>query len=490
MQIIFKTVSNALVLIQKSGKTLDNPAKKQYLCSRFENHTPMTQEQREALKHAIKNNFFMPNPSRLAGVIGLSGKMIFSRLLNGEIKSTAFNRLWEQIKDAFNTSEQVMLDIPELWDLSERMANVLKREQFVPLVKHTHMDNLPADLRKPLDELYNKDYMLYSYALALFYAKASGCDPNEMKGCLAIIEAIQQADAILWKQYPEEFSAHKVSQDMITLAQELSSAGWFNLMESLGTIICYYTHPLYLEQRIESDFRSMPFGENSFWTECGADDTHTTLWLLEQYEQDSGIYNVLQIQADKTEKVKESQCTFQRWGFFSHADVMRCAVPQGGKMLRSAYYAFKYKQEEGILYTELQRDNSSRNPLILPEAMSKTDEQSAWAGWIQENEDQIYDIFCKKIFAGFGFEECGMEVTDVSQSRHALFLHVRHEESGGKHLYKLDISRYPSLRHITPWGEVAILKSRTDGELYACWLSTGIHIRLSQGMTDEVYSSE
>lgn len=447
----------------------------------IENGEVMTQEQVNALKVALENNFFMPNHSQLAKVLGYNGRMVFTRFLKAQINHNAFDRLWEKIKYSFDINDASMLYIPELWDLSEGMAQVIQKEQLVDLVQHKHINEVPEDLRVRLDALYKEDYLLYSYALALFYAKVSGCNPNEMKGAMALVEVIQQVDVVLFKQYPEEFSAHKVAVDLITLVQEVASPGWYNLMHTVGTIICYYTHPFYLDERITKDFRSMPFGEDSYWMAVDrltVDNGQCTMWLLEPYDDDSGIYNVLRIEADMSQSVQDEQCVFMRWGFFSSEDSMRCAIPQGTKMLNSAYYAFTWDETTKTLQFELQKKRCSLKPIQLPPRLKMIDDESPWMSWIQENEETIMSLFQTKCIAAFGFVKTDIEVTDVALSRHVLVLHTKRAEEAEARLYSIDMEQYPSLKKITPWEEVAIFRSQADGELYAYWYMIGVRVKL------------
>lgn len=450
----------------------------------------MTQEQINALQVAIENNFFMPNHSQLANVLGYKGRMVFTRFLNDQVNRNAFDRLWEKIKYSFDTNDAVMLYIPELWDLSESMARGIRKEQFVDLVQHKHMSEVPEDLRVRLDALHKEDYLLYSYALALFYAKVAGCNPNEMKGVMALVEVIQQVDVVLFKQYPEVFSAHKVAVDLITLVQEVSSPGWYNLMHTIGIIICYYTHPLYLDERTSKDYRTMPFGEDSYWiavdrltvdnAQCtvGVDNAQCTMWLLEPYDDDRGIFNVLQIEADLSQPVQDKQCVFQRWGFFSSEDSMRCAIPQGTKMLHSAYYAFAWDETDKTLQFELQKQRSSKSPIMLPQTLKMVDDNSPWMPWIQANEEDIMTFFQTKCIAAFGFMNTDIEVTDVTISRHVLILHTKREGETETQLYSIDMEQYPSLKKITPWDEVAVFRSQTNGDLYAYWYMIGVRVKL------------
>ncbi|MBQ0137585.1 MAG: hypothetical protein KBS40_06250 [Bacteroidales bacterium] len=441
----------------------------------------MTQEQINALQVAIENNFFMPNHSQLAKVLGYNGRMVFTRFLKAQINRNAFDRLWEKIKYSFDLNDAVMLYIPELWDLSEGMAQCVKKEQFVELVQYKHINEVPADLRVRLDALYKEDYLLYSYALALFYAKAADCNPNIMKGALALVEVIQQVDAVLFKQYPEEFSAHKVAMDLLTLVQEVSSPGWYNLMHAIGTIICYYTHPFYIDERIAKDYRSMPFGDDSYWIADGqltVDDAQCTMWLLEPYDDDRGVFNVLKIEADLSQPVQDEQCTFQRWGFFKNEDSMRCAIPQGIKMLHSAYYAFEYDETTRTLCFELQKKRCSPSPIMLPTTLKMIDDDSPWMSWVQANQEDIMTIFQTRGIAAFGFVKTDIRVTDVAISRHVLVLHTKRVGEADARLYSLDMEQYPSLKKITPWDEVAVFRSQADGDLYAYWYMIGVSVKL------------
>lgn len=439
----------------------------------------MTQEQINALRVALENNFFMPNHSKLASVLGYTGRMVFTRFLKAQISRNAFDRLWEKIKYSFDMSDAVMLYIPELWDLSESMAQRIPKEQFVNLVQHKHINEVPDTLRMRLNALYKEDYLLYSYALALFYAKSIGCNPNEMKEVPALVEIIQQVDALLIKQYREEFSAHKMAVDLITLVQEIASPGWYNLMHNVGTIIYSYTHPFYLDKFIAETYRAMPFGEDSYWiTDCQVDNAQCTMWLLEPYDDDRGIYDVLQIGADLSLPVQDEQCVYQRWGFFSEEDSMRCAIPQETKMLHSAYYAFEWDATTKKIHFELQKERSSKHPLPLPKAIEMVPEESPWKQWIEENEEEIMTIFQSKCIAAFGFVATDIKVTDVTISRHVLVLHTKRGKETETRLYSIDMEQYPSLQNISPWEEVAIFRSQTNGDLYAYWYTIGIRVKL------------
>lgn len=436
----------------------------------------MSTAQFQALSTILQINFLMPNCSKLATMLGLNGRMILSRMQQGQIGEKAFDHLWGSIKETYKIDEDMLLSIPELWELAEQMAKEVKKEQFVHLVQHRHMNEVPKDIRTRLDALYKEDYLVYSYALALFFAKVSDCDPNQMKNSLAIVEVVQQVDAELYKHYKEEYTAHKVAMDIMVLSQELHAVGWFELMHTVGTLICYYTHPLYIGERVAKDFKEMPFGEVSYWVAQDADSEHTTIWLLEQMDEDSGIYNVLQIEADSGDAIDASQCVFQRWGFFREEDTMRCAIPKNTKMLKSAYYEVDWDEETEQLKLDFLKHRSSKKPIMLPKTLVKITEDSPWQEWINNNEEDIDDIFSTKICLAFEMVDTDWEVTDVTQSRQSLTIHAQNEQE--KKTFTIDMDQYPSLKHITPWDEVDIFRMSDNGKLCAYWLESGIKVEI------------
>lgn len=437
----------------------------------------MTDYQKQVLQWAIKEHFFAPSDTQLAKEMKITGKMLFSRFLDNATRPETNDKLWDQIAHTYNMSDVEITYLLEIWQLSDLMTEQLNVDAFLPLVQRKRV-SLSEEVRTRLRALYKEDPLIYGYALALFYTKVRGYNPNDKKE-KSFVEIIQQVDALLQPIYPDQLAAHKVALDSIQTAQDLKLYGWCNLMLQLGRIICYYTHPLYLDNRIEIDFKPMPWESRSYWIDAHANETETTIWVLEQIEE-SGIYEVLQIHAKQGEPLKEENCTYQRWGFFREYDSIRCGEPNGKKMLHSAFYDYDLDGENMRIELELRKDLSSKSPIVLPLQMVDIHSHSVWYQWLQEQDkDEIDVIFYQKSIHAIGFEDTDQEVVDVIMSRNSCVLMVK-QEGKGLSQYTIKLDKYPSVKQISVWDDVDIFRGIGDGKLYAYWSDSGLCVEIDR----------
>lgn len=463
-QTIYKHVPKPSFLIQnhdKETKLFAYMPEKQYFCRRKNfNTTTKMNEKGTILQELMARNFFAASSTRVAAELGINGKMVFTRLAQGTAGEKAIDRLWEQILYSYNLTDARLRMMPEILNLSDRLAANYRPEHLPEWLKHD-VDALPE-----LELLRRKDPLAYCFALTLFYAKALHLTPNTENGSNALIETIQQVDALLQRHFPDAQTAHLVAVDTISQAREVHIHGWCHLMNMVGRVICYYAYPLYMDEQTTGDFCMQPWSGMKWWT--AKHGGKTTLWVMDPNEEGVAIYHTLQIpvQPDRAPVLKD--IIYQRWGFIAQYDMVRVMSLENGKLVRHGYYEYRIDETQNELSLRPIPQMPSRHPWTLPKTMQSAKESPVWSGWIKQYSALINEWLLSKLAEAMGQEETDYEVKNVTMSRSQCVLTISAPNERPQTV-ALSIDKHPVLRNVSVWDEVVIMRGIADGKLYACW---------------------
>jgi len=437
---------------------------------------------RDILVYLLDNNILAPNPSRLAKELGRTDKQfLYNRLREANENDKAVLNLWENITTIYGMSDATLSHLPHLWQLTELMAKKLKERDFVNLCEY-HLDQIAdEEIVYYLRAIYKESVLDYGFVLALFFSKVRKLDPNTVNNSCVMIEVMQQVDAVLSKVYPEQEIVHQMVIDYSNQAQVVKFVGWCQLMLHVGRVICCYSHPYFLNEMREVEMQAMPFTEKSWWVDSQAEQDEFTIWNLTTCDEDSGIYDVLQIHAYANQPVRESDCEMQRWAFIDSGDVVRCMTIKDKKVTQSSYYNFELDHGEHhmILNLVLNKALTGKSVLPLPASLTRVREHTPWDSWIKkQNRDELDQIENHLFELSQGFELTDMEVDNVTIDRHNCVLTIKQPNMERKFV-SLSIDQYKSLKTISPWSEVGIIRSIAEGSLYAVWDNPEIHIPIT-----------
>lgn len=461
------------------------------------------------LQVLVDADFFSPTKSRMAKELGRKDKQIFYGRMAATAEdgkqvlgSAALEALCKDICRAYNISEYTLAHLLDIWNMAHALAGQCRPEDLLALVRKRFSVVKDSELRSTLRSLAKDSAIDYCNVLALYYALALGIDANARKSSDIFIEVVQNVDAILRKSYPENISAHQIAMDYIDQARSIKIMGWCLLMSFVGRLICVYSNPLYLETVASSNFVTLPIGEESWWMDVDSDEQseQATLYYLFQTAEDSGIYGVLEVKADRNREIDPSQCTYYRWGFIRDYDVLRCVQPHGQKVLAWGYYDFEYEGTEDwqAIRTRPQEVLNGKHKIIpLPECLVRIPNDSPWGKWINHlEEDAALNILEALDIEAMGLEATDYEVTDVIMSRNKCRLCYASGDPEKNHptptstatprkvatlrteVAEFSLEQYPSLKKVTVWDEVYIFRSPADQSLYAHWPELGLLITM------------
>ena len=433
-----------------------------YFCAGFEKHTNAEMSRKsEILQELMTQNFFASSSTRVASELNINGKMVFSRLAQGTAGERSIDRLWEQILHYYNLTESRLLIMPEIVALSDILAAHYQAEQLPELLQ-PNGDTLPK-----AERIHRYDPLAYCYSLALFYTKAQHLAPDADGSSDVLIEILQQVDALLQRHFPDAHTAHVIATDSITQAREIRIGGWCHLMNMVGRVICYYAHPLYMDEQFAEQFQPQPWKGTQWWVSDDDDKKHR-LWLMAPVEEDVAIYDVLQIPVVLYGAPEMDEVIYQRWGFMGKYGMVRVVSPNGAKFERHGYYVYQIDEEQGEMALQELPDMPSHMPWHLPEKMRQVNRNSIWAKWVEQYGAEIEERLATEAVKAMGLESTDYEVRDVTMSRHQCVLTVRlpHEPL---QTIVLKIDKHPILKNLTTWDDVCLMRGIADGKLYACW---------------------
>lgn len=442
-----------------------------YFCAGFEKHscTEMNTKS-EILQELMAQNFFASSSTRVASELGISGKMVFSRLAQGTAGERSIDRLWEQILHSYNLTEARLLIMPEIVELSDILAAHYQAEQLPELLQ-PNGSTLPE-----AERMHRYDPLAYCYSLALFYTKAQHSAPNADGSSEVLIEILQQVDALLQRHFPDAHTAHAVAADSILMAREMHIGGWCHLMNTVGRVLCFYAHPFYMDEQFAEQFQPQPWQREQWWIADEGDNKYR-LWLMVPVEEDVAIYDVLQIPVTLCGAPEMSEAVYQRWGFMGKYGIARVVSPQGAKLAHHGYYNFQINEDQKEMTLQELSDMPSGMPWPLPEKMRQVD-NSIWAEWIERYGAEIEERLATEAAKAMGLEDTDYEVRDVTMSRHQCVLTVRlpHEPL---QTIVLNMDKHPILKNITVWDDVSLMRGTADGKLYARW-ENGIMVEINE----------
>lgn len=434
-------------------------------------------EKAEVLKILIEQKFFAPSTTQLAHELGLTGKMVFNRIVTGTAKDRATNTLWLQLIYNYGLSEDIMYILPNMLALSDRMSETVPAEEFVSLAKCQYKST-PVHIQTELKAIYQQNILAYCYTIVLFYMKAYRYDPTQDKCSETLTEVMQQIDSLLWLVYPEISMAHRIATDSIVQGRTMNIRGWCAVMLHIGRVVCYYTHPVYMEQIGNMAYQALPFEKSSWWIEKNGSSDETTIWLLEQMEDNIGVYNVLQIRAQIGEKLQKENCQYQRWGFIGQYDLLRIVVPSGSQLKMSGYYTYHVDEKGNAIQTDFLPQMSVENAIRVPQTLVKVTNDSVWMKWINEQDrNDIYNVLSHLAIDAIKLTPTDYSVIDVIQSRHHVTICMQQEKKTIERVVLL-YDRYASLKQISVWDKITIYRGIADGIIYAYWNENNICIPL------------
>lgn len=451
------------------------------------NNIDIMETKRDMLISLIEKCIFANSVSSMCKMIGRTDKHVLSRLSceertkrkkntkksDSRMKDNTIDELIQQICNGYEIEEATLWHMPHLWETAIELSKGMDKTHFLRLYQGQVSFLKSTKLKKELQQLQNEYPFDYYHLLAWVYARMCGLNPNRMRKTEVLVTLLKDVDTMLYKQYPEANSSHYVAAACIRQAQDLPLSGWTHLMVYLGHVMYYYRYTDDLLKAIHTGNKIMPFLPVQWLMEDHADEEKTTLWRV---IGENGIYNVLQVQADKNQPFNPDNCTMQRWCFMLEPTklVVHIHKPQDGTVDSITYFYYELEDDD-LFEIRLQLDCAlcGTKHIELPSVLHPVLPDNPWMKWIeQQDKDMVQNTLRKLVNLYMGQSDTDIEVTDVQMNRQGCTVLLRNGQKTAN-LF-IDKENHPFLEKITVWDEVEVNKQTTDGEYCLCWYTRGL----------------
>ena len=427
--------------------------------------------QKEILQYLIGKNFFAPNHSRLASLLGQSGRMNIERLMTDKIGDRACNNLWNAICTNLNVPGELLPFLPDIYKLSDMLKATM---DALPIETAPEMLSQPVDVEddvwQQIISLYRQDPSLYYMLASITYAKRHGIRPyqQDMKGSEETVKAI---DGRLHSLYPQQMNAHDAAQESLRTLDGMDADSWWWIGLFGGYILRLYHEPAYIDTMIEKLLFPMPFMEWQWWREAASNLPTDTLWFWQKNDSSGAVYDVM--------RVEDGQGPAQAVHFllvFIGKGLLRL-IQCEGENTRSTYLGWQMEQTGDICSLRFAAfDDNELGRLLPPELiMLMTTDDPALVRRAQEMTEAMPNEIAVRIYHEVGLMPTDeYTIEDIVCSRRIVKVLYRRKNCDNLQVARFALSEYPALRAVTVHSEVELFIGNNDNRLYAFWNSVGI----------------
>lgn len=428
--------------------------------------------QKEILQYLVERYFFAPNPSRLASLLGKSGRMNIVRLMSNDIGERAVENLWNELCERLHIPEALMPFLPEV----DRLSDLLKgTNEALPIEtapeEHVQPRDIEDETWQQLIALYRQDVMLYYMLVAITFAKRQHINPYHQKFMKGSEQAVRAIDERLHTLFPQQVNAHDAAEELLRTMEGIDADSWWWIGLFGGYILRLYHDPAHIDVLFEKHLFSMPFMEWQWWRDATSNKPTDTLWYWQKNGGLGGVYDVM--------RVEDGQDATQAAHFqlvFVGSGLLRL-IQYEGEHTRSMYIGWQMEQKGEIYSLRFSAATDNELSRLLPQelVMLTTTDDPILARRAQDMAEAMQQEVFLRVYREMGLEptdEYGIE--DVECSRRTVKILYRQSDTGDMQVAKFALSEYPALRAVTVHSEVKLFKGTDDGRLYALWNGIGI----------------
>ena len=420
--------------------------------------------------------FFAFSHSRLASLLGQSGRMNIVRLMSNDIGERAVENLRSELCERLHVSEAWMPYLPEVWRLSDLLKGT---KEVLPIEtapeEYLQPGEVEDEVWQRLLALYRQDAMLCYMLVAITYAKRHNINPYQGKFMKGSEQTVRAIDERLHALFPQQMNAHDAAEELLRTMEGIDADSWWWIGLFGGYILRLYHEPAYMDTLLEELSFPMPFTGWQWWREAASNQPTDTLWYWQQNGDFGAVYDVMRIEDGQT----AAQAThFQL--VFVNRDRLRL-IQYEGENTRSTYIGWQMEQKEDIYSLRFTTTADNELSRLLPQelVMLVTTDDPALVRRALDMTDAMQQEVFLRVYREMGLEPTDeYAIEDVECSRRTVKVLYRHRDTKELQVAKFALSEYPALRAITVRSEVEIFKGKDDGRLYALWNGVGILLPL------------
>lgn len=488
------------------------------------------QDNKELITYLIDNRIFESSASALASRLGYKGRMAFSRLKEGNIRTSTVDNIIDDICTYFGLDYSDLIDITEMVRIGKILYNAINNVNVYPddatPLDTTHSDTTRIDSTRPdriltdfvtrdfkdypddfypfipqLDELYRDRSYVYFGAVMFLYIKLKKIEPyigNEEQFHCMLKEFTSHICSTLKQQIPENSIGRATSLAYLSdnIIRNIPKCIWGMMVNNIH-LLRYFADPNFINNILEVGAAFDEWEDLSYWHETDlAYSEGVKLWTLFFRESASplhGMYIGQTFEAGKDNEtfIPKENFSLIFWNKENEDD--EYATIQASNIINSTtedyivYYGL-YKYDNANNEIIIRWNDEKENFLNIPSRMKRVtrekpyerNEQVWWNIIRRFDDNNSLRIFTENLLRKLETEYLDDEydIQDVTISRKFFSLTIKTE--GGIKVYSIPIDAYPFLRNLSVFDEVSIKKYTSSEELFVSWPWIGYEIPISE----------
>ena len=441
---------------------------------------------KELLTYLIDNRVFESSASALASCLGYKGRMAFSRLKEGNIRTSTVDNIIDDICTHFDLDYSDLINITEMFRVGKILydaikdGNVYDNETSGPdwiLTDFVTRDfkDYPEDFSPyipQLDELYRDSPYVYFGAVMVMYMKMKKIDPyagNTAQFHNLLKEHTSHICSVLKQHIPENAIGHSTSLAYLSdnIIRNVPQCIW-GLMVNNIHVLRYFADPDYINSILELGAAFAEWDDFSYWHETDvAYSKGERLWTLFFRESNSPLHGMYIGQTFEAGKDNETFIPKENFSLIfwnkenddEFATIQACNIINSAAEDYTVYYGL-YKYDDISNEITIKWDDKNENFLNIPSKLKRITREKPAERLNTEYLDDDYAI------------------QDVTISRKLFTLTI--ETTDGIKEYSIPIDAYPFLRNLRVFDEITIKKDTRTEELFVSWPWAGYEIPLSE----------
>ena len=477
------------------------------------------QDNKELLTYLIDNRIFESSASALASRLGYKGRMAFSRLKEGNIRTSTVDNIIDDICSHFDLDYSDLIDITEMFRVGRILYDAIK-DGNVYYDKTSDPDwiltdfvtrdfnDYPEDFGPyipQLDELYRDRPYVYFGTVMVLYIKMKKIDPyagNTAQFHNLLKEHTSHICSVLKLHIPENAIGHSTSLAYLSdnIIKNVPQCIW-GLMVNNIHVLRYFSDPDYINSILELGAAFAEWEDFSYWHETDvAYSKGEKLWTLFFRESNSPLHGMyigqtFEVGKDNETFIPKENFSLIFWNKENDNDefttIQACNIINSAAEDYTVYYGlYKYDDVSNEIIIKWNNENEnflnipSRLKRITREKPAERDEQ-VWWNIIRKFEDNdSLKIFTETLLNRLNTEylDDDYNIQDVTISRKFFTLTIK--TTDGIKEYSIPIDTYPFLKNLKVFDEVTIKKDTRTEELFVSWSWEGYEIPLNEFNTE------
>ena len=470
---------------------------------------------KELLTYLIDNRIFESSASALASCLGYKGRMAFSRLKEGNIRTSTVDNIINDICTHFDLNYSDLVDITDMFRIGRILYDTINDGNIygddasrtdrilTDFVTHSFKD-YPYDFSPfipQLEELHRDRPYVYFGSVMVLYIKMKKIDPytgNTEQFHNLLKEHTSNICSVLKQHIPENAIGHSTSLAYLSdnLIRSVPQCIWGLMMNNIH-LLRYFADPDYINSILELGAAFAEWEDLSYWHETNvAYSKGEKLWTLFFRESNSPLHGMYLGQTFEAGKDNETFIPKENFSLIfwekendddEFATIQACNIINSTTENYTIYYGlYKYDDisNEIIIKWNDENENSlnipSRLKRITREKPAERDEQVWWNIIRRFDENDSLKLFTETLLDRLNTEylDDDYDIQDVTISRKFFTLTI--ETTDGTKEYSIPIDAYSFLRNLRVFDEVSIKKDTRTEELFVIWPWAGYEIPLSE----------